>query len=88
MTNQCQISCGAFWEGERKVIYYSKKVLHHLIFTKVLSNVLNEYTKHIFEYNTAVEGWTHCLTTINLCRNILLKSVKMHFSHNTEILGS
>ena len=26
-------------------------------------------------------------TTINLCGNILLKSVKMHFSDNTEILG-
>ena len=30
------------------IIYYSKKVLHHLIFTKFLSNVLNKYTKHIF----------------------------------------
>ena len=27
------------------------------------------------------------VTTINLCGNILLKSVKMHFSGNTEILG-
>ena len=26
-------------------------------------------------------------TTINLCRNFLLKSVKMHFSGNTEIWG-
>ena len=26
-------------------------------------------------------------TTINLCGKILLKSVKMHFSDNTEILG-
>ena len=41
-----------------------------------------------FEYNTAVEGWTEWSdTTINLCGNILLKSVKMHFSGNTEILG-
>ena len=26
-------------------------------------------------------------TTINLCGNIMLKSVKMHFSGNNEILG-
>ena len=32
-----------------RLIYYSKKVLHHLIFTKFLSNVLNKYTKHIFK---------------------------------------
>ena len=45
--------------------------------------------RNIFcEYNTAVEGWTQLSdTTINLCGNILLKSVKMHFSDNTEILG-
>ena len=28
------------------LIYYSKKVLHHLIFTNFLSNFLNKYTKH------------------------------------------
>ena len=26
-------------------------------------------------------------TTIHFCGNIMLKSVKMHFSGNTEILG-
>ena len=29
-------------------IYYSKKVLHHLIFTTFLSNVLYKYTRNIF----------------------------------------
>ena len=39
-----------------------KKVLHHLIFTTFLSNVLYKYTRNIFfKFNTAVEGWTHCL---------------------------
>ena len=32
----------------RAELYYSKKVLHHLIFTKFLSNVLCKYTKHFF----------------------------------------
>ena len=39
-----------------------KKVLHHLIFTTFLSNVLYKYTKIVFKYNTAVEGRTHCLS--------------------------
>ena len=30
------------------IIYYSKKVLHHLIFTTFLINVLYKYTKNIF----------------------------------------
>ena len=30
------------------VLYYSKKVLHHLIFTTFLSNVLYHNTKNIF----------------------------------------
>ena len=71
---------------EQTVNYYSillKKVLHHPILTKFLSNVLNKYTKHTL--NGELETLSD--TTINLCRNILLKSVKMHLSGNTEILG-
>ena len=65
-----------------------KKVLHHLFFTNFLRNVLNKYMKHIFLILYCRGGLdTLSDTTINLCRNILLKSVKMHFSGNTKILG-
>ena len=46
--NNYHLSIDKGMEGPNKAIYYSKKVLHHLIFTKFLSNVLNKYTKHIF----------------------------------------
>ena len=51
-----------FHKKDARVIYYSKKVLHQLIFTTFLSNVLYKNTNFFFKYNTAVEGWTHCLT--------------------------
>ena len=35
-------------ESRGIVLYYSKNVLHHLIFTKFLSSVLNKYTNHFF----------------------------------------
>ena len=70
-----------------RYINYSKKVSHHLIFTKFLSNFLIKYTKHFFlKIKYCCRGLdTLSDTTINLRRNILLKSVKMHFSGNTEI---
>ena len=52
----------AEWLKETQFIYYSKEVLNHLIFTTFLNNVLYKYTKDIFKYHTAMEGWSHCLS--------------------------
>ena len=52
---------------KRFLLYYSKKVFHHLIFTTFLGNDLYKYTKNIFKYTTAVEGLTHCLTQQYIC---------------------
>ena len=68
-----------------RFIYYSKKVLHHLISTTFLSNILYKFTKNIFLIKYCCGGLDSLSDTINLCGKKLLKSVKMHFSGNTEI---
>ena len=76
-------------ELEKKAkIYYSKEVLHHLIFTTFLNNVLYKYTKNIF-LNIILPLRVGLIVCHNnkFVRNILLKPVKMHFSGNTEFWG-
>ena len=60
-------------------VYYSKKVLHHLIFTTFLSNVLYKFTIIFFKYNTAVEDWNHCLTQQYICLEKIVEVCKNAF---------
>ena len=73
---------------KHKCILLKKKVLHHIVLSNFKVTFLSKITKAIFQILycrrelDSVSG-----TTINFCGNITLKSVKMHFSGHTEILG-
>ena len=74
-------------------IYYSKKVLHHQIFTKIYKyHFFLSIPNLNFKFDTALEDSIQYLiyecnynTTINLFGNIMWKSVKLHFSVSTNI---